>query len=70
MALGCSFPLFPLYPNESPLLELGFYSAGMAVLLLVDLVGRIGTVGNMVDLDRMDEYGKITIRNRILASTR
>jgi hypothetical protein len=55
MALGCSFPFFPLYPNESSLLELGFYSAGTAVLVLVELIGKIGTVGNLVDLDRVAE---------------
>lgn len=48
MFLGCAFPFFPLYPNQSSILELGFYCAGMGILVLIETVGKIGTEGNSV----------------------
>jgi hypothetical protein len=45
------------------LLELGFYSPGTAVLVLVELTSKIGTVGNMVDLDCITEFSISQSRN-------
>ena len=47
--LGIFFVLFPLFENDSSVLELGVYCAGMGALVLVETVGKIGTLGNVIE---------------------
>lgn len=44
-AFFCAFPLAK--NNDSSVLELGVYCAGLAALVLVETIGKIGTVGNV-----------------------
>ncbi|KAG8806509.1 hypothetical protein FRC17_004953, partial [Serendipita sp. 399] len=49
IVLGGFFVTFPLYSNESSVMELGVYAAGLGALVCVETVGKIGTVGNLVE---------------------
>lgn len=50
--LGCAYPFFPLYHNDSSVLELGFYTAFMALLVFIETIGKLGTVGNTIEASR------------------
>ncbi|KIM26590.1 hypothetical protein M408DRAFT_16895 [Serendipita vermifera MAFF 305830] len=49
IVLGVLFALFPLFNNDSSVLELGVYCAGLGALVIVETVGKIGTTGNVVE---------------------
>jgi hypothetical protein len=54
MVLSVFFAAFPLFHNDSSILELGVYAGGLAALVLVETVGKIGTVGNTAPPKKLD----------------
>ncbi|PVF91698.1 hypothetical protein CPB86DRAFT_718994 [Serendipita vermifera] len=65
MVLSVFFAAFPLFSNDSSVLELGVYAAGLAALVLVETVGKIGSVGHTAPPKELDlspsPYGAETL---------